>query len=97
MQYPCDPFTELHHLLALAGAEDLKNLNHWIRSHTLRGTTHRSKLVLNMAEALKAYVSEHYLAASRIIAKLIPEIDKVGGSGAQNQLFQQILISCQLN
>jgi len=97
MKYPLDPFTELHNLLALAGAGDLANLDRWIRAHPRDGATRRMSLVRGMADALKAYVTKQYYVASGMFANLIPELNQVGGSGAQNLLFEQILLSSRLH
>jgi hypothetical protein len=88
MQRPSDPFTELHNLLALAGAGDLKNLDTYTNSYS--GDSFRMHLVCKLATALSAYVKGHYRRAADLLWRLLPRIPEIGGSRAQIQLFEQM-------
>ena len=91
MQHSSDPFTELHNLLALAGAGDLENLNCWMQTRDSK--TRDMRLVRGMGVALSAYVTKRYHHAAEIFSSLVPRTAEIGGSRAQNQLFEQIALS----
>jgi hypothetical protein len=88
MRRPSDPFTELHNLLALAGAGDLKSLDAYTNSCT--ADSFRRHLVCKLAKALSAYVKGHYRRAADLLWRLLPKIAEIGGSRAQIQLFEQM-------
>jgi hypothetical protein len=93
LQDPSDPFVEMHSLLALAGAGDLDNLVRWAREAPRRGNPRQRRIVERFALALTAYVARRYRQAARIFADLAPHFSEVGGSRAQNQLFEEIAMS----
>jgi hypothetical protein len=88
MRRPSDPFTELHNLLALAGAGDLESLDTYSKSCT--GDSIRMHLVCKLATALSAYIKGHYRHAADRLWRLLPQIPEIGGSRAQIQLFEQM-------
>jgi hypothetical protein len=83
---PSDPFIELHNVLALAGAGDLRSLNAYVSSRTADSL--RMRLVRKVATALSAFVKGHYDRAAELLGRLLPRIPEIGGSRAQVQLFQ---------
>jgi hypothetical protein len=88
MRRPSDPFTELHNLLAIAGAGDLKSLDSYTNSCS--GGSLRMHLVCKLATALSAYVKGHYRRAADLLWRLLPTIAEIGGSRVQIQLFEQM-------
>ena len=90
MQRPSEPFVELHNLLALAGAGDLASMDCWLESRPAYGLSRRERLVGQMAVALRAFVKGSYEYAAITMQRTVPQLPKVGGSRAQNQLFQQL-------
>jgi len=90
MQRSNEPFVELHNLLALAGTGDLASLDRWLESRPAYGLSHRDRLVGQMAVALRAFVNGSYEYAAITMQRTVPQLPKVGGSRAQNQLFQQM-------
>ena len=95
MQRPSEPFVELHNLLALAGAGDLTRIDRWLESRPAFAYSRRDRLVEQMAVALRAYVFGSYDYAASTLQKIVPQLSMVGGSRAQNQLFQQIEQDCR--
>ena len=85
MRRPSDSFTELHNLLALAGAGDLPSLDAYVKTRTVDSI--RMQLVFRLATALSAYVKGHYHRAAELLWQLLPRIPEIGGSRAQTQLF----------
>jgi hypothetical protein len=88
MRRPSDSFTELHNLLALAGAGDLGSLDTFVKTRTVDASCMR--LVFRLATALSAYVKGHYHRAADLLCRLLPRIPEIGGSRAQIQLFEQM-------
>ena len=81
LRTPSSPYVELHHLLALAGAGDGSSINRW------RSTDH---ILTRMAEGLGAFVAQDYARAAVTLAATAPQISRLGGSRAQNELFELI-------
>jgi len=90
LEVPSDPFVEMHNLLALAGAGDLENLLRWAREAPRRGDPRQRRIVERFAVALTAYVTGRYRYAAKNFADLVPRLSEIGGSRAQNQLFEEI-------
>lgn len=90
MQRPAKPYVELHNLLALAGAGDLMNLDRWLQRQAPTARSRSEDLVGRMAVALRAYTAGDYGQAANVLANVVPYIAEVGGSRAQNQLFEQL-------
>jgi hypothetical protein len=88
MQRPSEPFTELHNLLAVAGAGDLRTLDAHVNTRT--ADSFRMHLVHKLATAVSAYVRGHYRRAADLLWTLLPRIPEIGGSRAQLQLFEQM-------
>jgi len=86
--HPATPFVELHHLLALAGADDLENIERWLQKSCSRGARSLTTTVLtSVAVALGAWCRRDYRAAAVAIRRSAPRLHLVGGSHAQRQLF----------
>jgi thioredoxin-like negative regulator of GroEL len=88
MRRPSDSFTELHNLLALAGAGDLGSLDTYMK--TCAADSSDRHLVCRLATALLAYVKGHYYRAADLLWRLLPRIPEIGGSRAQIQLFEHM-------
>jgi hypothetical protein len=88
MRRPSDSFTELHSLLALAGAGDLGSLDKYMK--TCAADSSDRHLVCRLATALLAYVKGHYYRAANLLWRLLPRIPEIGGSRAQIQLFEHM-------
>jgi hypothetical protein len=87
---PSCPYVELHHLLALAGAGDGSSISRW-RSARARDVASLSDHVLTrMAEGLGSFVAQDYSRAAVTLAAMAPQISRLGGSRAQNELFELI-------
>jgi len=94
MRQRSEPFVELHNLLALAGAEDLTNINRWLETRSTQESSRRERLVEQMASALRAYITGSYEHAAFVLHRIAPQLSKVGGSRAQNLLFRQLEEKC---
>ncbi|KPK66332.1 MAG: hypothetical protein AMS21_02695 [Gemmatimonas sp. SG8_38_2] len=87
------PYVELHCLLALAGARDVETLDHWLRiKRGARGE--RAKLLVRLVAGLRAFATNDQALAASILASCTPRIAELGGSQAQNRLFEEIADYC---
>jgi hypothetical protein len=87
LQRPSEPFVDLHNLLALAGAGDIVSIERWLETRPGTGNSSADRLVQQTAVALQAYATRTYQQAATLLRSLVPQLPKVGGSRAQNQLF----------
>jgi len=85
-----DPYVALHHLLALAGAEDFLNIERWLEKDQGAARGDAWRIVHGMAQGLAAYARKDYREAAGLMATQASRVGLVGGSRGQNQLFQQI-------
>jgi hypothetical protein len=85
-----DPFVQLHHLLALAGAGDKNGIEHWLRTDLRFANMKQQRVIERFALALRAQCSGDFLRAADMFHAAIPDLPLIGGSQAQNQLFGQI-------
>jgi|GEM_PF-2806489 len=85
-----DPFVQLHHLLALAGAGDTNGIEHWLQTDQRFANTTQQWVMGRFALALWALSSGAYLRAADLLHTVLPDLPLVGGSQAQNQLFGQL-------
>jgi len=90
---PSDPYVELHCLLALAGAGDVGGLHQWLRSRCAADDS-KAKLLTQMGTGLLALAEGDDELAAAILTAAAPKISALGGSHAQNQLFEQIAARC---
>lgn len=86
---PCGAYVELHGLLALAGAHDIDALDRWIRLRR-HSADLQSKILAQMGIGLRAYAAADYELAASVLRAAAPKVSALGGSHAQNQLFEQI-------
>lgn len=89
-----DPFVELHHLLAFAGAGDRESIDAWLRMHTREIRSERERLVIQAGVGLRAYADRSYGEAGIALRRLAPHTQKIGGSRAQNELFKDLAEYC---
>jgi hypothetical protein len=95
---PTDPYVELHNLLALAGARDADGIDAWLDAHRAEESdSHPTKaasasggVLVRMADALGAYTHKHYRRAASLLREVVPEVQLIGGSRAQNELFMEL-------
>ncbi len=85
-----DPFVELHNLLALAGVGDATSIEHWLQTGKESPKTKQDQLVKKMALALMALASRSYSQASSMLQSILPDLSQVGGSHAQNRIYEQL-------
>lgn len=83
------PFTQIHNLLALAGAGDVRTLEKYPDT-PVAGNREAQGIVLRMATALHAYATGDYRQSADLMHDLAPRVIEVGGSHAQNRLFTAI-------
>jgi hypothetical protein len=84
IEHDADPFIQIHHLLALAGAGDAACINVWLQ----HGERH--PLVERFGLACADLARRCYAEAGRRLQGLLRELPQIGGSHAQGQLFGQL-------
>lgn len=85
-----DPYVQLHNLLALAGAGDLASLDRWLVDAPSLDGSHAGSLLWRMAQGLRAYAAGAYAQAALHFDEAVPRIALIGGSRAQNTLFERL-------
>lgn len=85
-----DPYVALHCVLALAGAGDVQTLDRWIETGPHGSSREDEQLLARMASGLRAFAVEDYRSAAEDLALWAPSVAQLGGSRAQNELFQMI-------
>jgi hypothetical protein len=90
LERPVDPFVELHNLLALAGARDADGIDAWLDAHRSETPSESASILVRMADALGAYTHKHYRRAARLLGEVAPQVRRIGGSRAQNELFAEL-------
>jgi hypothetical protein len=90
-----DSWTEMHNVLAIAGAGDLECLAYWTGPEIRNGGTEGAHAVRRLAIALGARAQGRHRRAARLLDSLVSRISELGGSRAQNQLFELIAQSCR--
>jgi hypothetical protein len=89
LTHPSSPYVELHCLLALAGAGDIEGLDRWL--HGRRVTEDPpTRLLAQMGVGLRAFAAHDYELSAALLATAVPRLSELGGSQAQNLLFQEI-------
>lgn len=89
-----DPFTQIHNLLALAGAGDVRAIEQSLNGGTIVSGTKAQNTVERMALALHAYARGALQEAAQRLGHLVPQLSEVGGSRAQLQLFGHLRHWC---
>jgi hypothetical protein len=87
------PYVELHCLLALAGARDIETLDQWLRVKRFC-RDERTKMLRQLVVGLRAFAATDYALAASVLDGVVAEIGKLGGSHAQNLLFEEIAAYC---
>lgn len=93
----CLVFADLHYALALAGAgrsDDADDMIDQLRHHQAEGydgALARS-LGVPVAMAIRAFRSGQYHEAARLLMDARPALTSIGGSHAQRDVFEQLLI-----
>jgi hypothetical protein len=85
-----DPFVQLHHLLALAGANDTGGIALWLRTIPMLASTKQQRVLERFALAMSALSCGAFLRAADLVQDVSPDLPEIGGSQAQNQLFSQL-------
>lgn len=93
----CLVFADLHYALALVGAgrgDDANGLIHQLRTDRTDGHyNHLARtLGLPMAMAIRAFRGRRYHDAARLLLNARPTLVQIGGSHAQRDVFEQMLI-----
>jgi hypothetical protein len=86
---PSTPYVELHCLLALAGAGDVDGLDRWLHSKPATDDP-QARLLAQMGVGLRAFAARDFEIAAAVLATAVPKVSLLGGSHAQNQLFEEI-------
>jgi hypothetical protein len=85
-----DPYVDLHDVLALAGAGDLRSLDRWLDAHLDGVGSEQDRILLKTAWGLRSFASRDYGVAAALLADGEVDASRLGGSRAQNLLFEQI-------
>jgi len=84
------PYVALHHLLALAGAGDASSIHCWRSTRVRDGSSLSDRILTRMAEGLGAFAAQDYSRAAVKLTAAAPQVPRLGGSRAQNELFELI-------
>lgn len=95
MQRRPGPFVQIHNFLALAGAGDVASIERWLRTRAGRAQSEAERIVEEMAAASMALAAGDYREAAAGLERLLPALPRVGGSRAQNQLFERLAEWCR--
>jgi hypothetical protein len=90
---PCRAYVELHHLLALAGAADeasVAAIEAWLARESGPVQALDRGAVVVAVRGLLAYARRDYASASRWLGSVSSQLSRIGGSRAQNELFERI-------
>lgn len=88
------PFVQLHNLLAIAGAGDVTGIDSWHESVSATAMSPGERRLLQFAPALKALAARSWREAGVLLQETAREISSIGGSRAQNGLFEQLAAWC---
>lgn len=92
---PSSPYAELHHLLAFAGAGDGLSIASWRSSRGRDASSLCDHVLTRMAEGLGAFTAQDYAQAAVTLASAAPQVWRLGGSRAQNELFELISLEAR--
>ena len=93
---PGVPFVNVHRALALASAarsDALSACVEAVREALRLGRQASGPVVLDVCEALADYAAGRFAAAGLSLEAVLPELPRLGGSGAQRDLFIDLAIS----
>lgn len=88
---PATPFVAMHAAVALAARGDAVGLRRLGRTAALDSPTHR-ELVVPLAAAMAALVDDRPDRAAQILLRLMPEVERFGGSKAQREVIELTLL-----
>jgi hypothetical protein len=88
---PSTPFVAMHAAVALAARGDAVGLRRLGRTAALDSPTHR-ELVVPLAAAMAALVDDRPDRAAQILLRLMPEVERFGGSKAQREVIELTLL-----
>ncbi|MGD8839883.1 MAG: hypothetical protein PVI70_09810 [Gammaproteobacteria bacterium] len=88
------PFVQLHNLLAIAGAGDVSAIERWLESASATAMSPGEQRLQQFAPALKALATRSWRQAGILLQELAREVPGIGGSRAQNGLFEQLAAWC---
>jgi hypothetical protein len=88
---PPSPFVAMHAAVALAARGDAVGLRRLGRTAALESPVHR-ELVVPLAAAMTALVDDRPDRAAQILLRLMPEVDRFGGSRAQREVIELTLL-----
>jgi hypothetical protein len=88
------PFVQLHNLLAIAGAGDVRSMQRWLESDSVAATASADRQLRQFAPALMALAAGSWRQAGSLLQAMMSDISSVGGSGAQNTLFERLAEWC---
>lgn len=87
-----DPFVQLHHLMALAGAKDTDSIALWLETVPALAVTDEQSTLKRFAHAMLALSCDEFATASDRLHRILPDLSLIGGSRAQNQLFDRLAV-----
>lgn len=90
IERPAEPFVTVHHLLAFAGAGDSDAIQSWLESNGHQ-RSRDMRAVARIAKALLAALANSFEQAARLLSRELPELERLGGSQAQNALFGDLV------
>ena len=90
LRRPSGSHVELHHLLALAGAQDVGAMRSWLDGRAGDVSSLCDHVLTRMAQGLTAFAAQDYARAAVTLAAAAPQVSRLGGSRAQNELFELI-------
>ena len=88
------PFVQLHNLLAIAGAGDISDIESWHESASATAMSTAERRLLQFAPALKALAARSWREAGDLLREMAGEMSSIGGSRAQNGLFERLAAWC---
>lgn len=88
---PPTPFVAMHAAVALAARGDAVGLRRLGRTAAFNSPTHR-ELVVPLAAAMAALVDNRPDRAAQILLRLMPEVERFGGSKAQREVVELTLL-----
>ena len=89
---PNDPFVQLHHLMALAGAKDTDSIALWVGKISTLATADDRWILKRFAHAMLALSRDEFAKAANRLHPSLPDLALIGGSQAQNVLFDLLAV-----
>ncbi|MEM1245712.1 MAG: hypothetical protein AAGK22_05045 [Acidobacteriota bacterium] len=83
-------YTQLHNVLAFAGARDVASLDRWLDRTVSGSLCPQQKLLLQVAWALRLYANADFDHSARLLEPVLNQVPTLGGSYGQNRLFGEV-------